>query len=968
MEGDTTAGSGLVPERMKTRPIPLSTYRLQFNRSFTFSQAADLVPYLAELGITHCYASPYLRSRPGSMHGYDIIDHHHLDPEIGTPEEYGCFVSALHQHGMGQILDVVPNHMGILSADNAWWLEVLENGEASTYAEFFDIDWYPLKDELRGKVLVPVLGDQYGTVLDRGELKLTFDPEKGEFSIFYFQHRFPVNPREYPRILGYDPEALQRQLGADNENLLELQSLISAFNHLPGREEAAPEKRAERLRDKEIHKRRLAALCARSPEITEFVKRNVKSINGTAGDGGSFDALHELVKAQAYRLAYWRVAADDINYRRFFDVNDLAGLRQENEIVFAQTHEFVLQLLREGQIDGLRVDHPDGLYDPKQYFERVQGGDTSETGAPKSCYLVAEKILTGDEQLPKDWPIHGTTGYNFSNLVNGLFVDSQSERRLDRIYRAFIGQHANFKEIVYECKKLVMDQLLNSELNVLANHLSRIALADRHTCDFTLKSLRDALTEIIACFPVYRTYVTEQEVSESDRAYINEAVGCAKERSSTVETSIYDFICEVLLTSQGAGHPQFYQRSVIHFAMKFQQYTSALMANGVEDSSFYRYNRLISLNEVGGDPLRFGTTPDQFHREVEQRSRSWPDEMLATSTHDSKRSEDVRARINVLSEIPTEWHRKVRTWREINRDKKTFDDGTEVPVSNDEYLLYQTLVGAWPTGNGADNPSEHFTKRIREYMLKAVREAKEKTSWANQNKEYEDAVTKFVDGVLGSQEFRNDFIPFQRKISHFGKLNSLSQTLIKLTVPGVPDTYQGNEMWEFNLVDPDNRRVVDYEMRRRVLTEFKEVCDDGCDQQTTFARQLAANMNDGRIKAYLVWKILNLRKRQPELFQRGDYVPLEVAGERAKHLLAFARRYKAQTLIVVSPRLCAQLLAGELRMPCGEEVWQDAQITVPEDVTRFRNLFTGEKFAREHGGLFAKHLFHNFPVALLLSE
>jgi len=968
MEGDTTAGSGLVPERMKTRPIPLSTYRLQFNRSFTFSQAADLVPYLAELGITHCYASPYLRSRPGSMHGYDIIDHHHLDPEIGTPEEYGCFVSALHQHGMGQILDVVPNHMGILSADNAWWLEVLENGEASTYAEFFDIDWYPLKDELRGKVLVPVLGDQYGTVLDRGELKLTFDPEKGEFSIFYFQHRFPVNPREYPRILGYDPEALQRQLGADNENLLELQSLISAFNHLPGREEAAPEKRAERLRDKEIHKRRLAALCARSPEITEFVKRNVKSINGTAGDGGSFDALHELVKAQAYRLAYWRVAADDINYRRFFDVNDLAGLRQENEIVFAQTHEFVLQLLREGQIDGLRVDHPDGLYDPKQYFERVQGGDTSETGAPKSCYLVAEKILTGDEQLPKDWPIHGTTGYNFSNLVNGLFVDSQSERRLDRIYRAFIGQHANFKEIVYECKKLVMDQLLNSELNVLANHLSRIALADRHTCDFTLKSLRDALTEIIACFPVYRTYVTEQEVSESDRAYINEAVGCAKERSSTVETSIYDFICEVLLTSQGAGHPQFYQRSVIHFAMKFQQYTSALMAKGVEDSSFYRYNRLISLNEVGGDPLRFGTTPDQFHREVEQRSRSWPDEMLATSTHDSKRSEDVRARINVLSEIPTEWHRKVRTWREINRDKKTFDDGTEVPVSNDEYLLYQTLVGAWPTGNGADNPSEHFTKRIREYMLKAVREAKEKTSWANQNKEYEDAVTKFVDGVLGSQEFRNDFIPFQRKISHFGKLNSLSQTLIKLTVPGVPDTYQGNEMWEFNLVDPDNRRVVDYEMRRRVLTEFKEVCDDGCDQQTTFARQLAANMNDGRIKAYLVWKILNLRKRQPELFQRGDYVPLEVAGERAKHLLAFARRYKAQTLIVVSPRLCAQLLAGELRMPCGEEVWQDAQITVPEDVTRFRNLFTGEKFAREHGGLFAKHLFHNFPVALLLSE
>jgi (1->4)-alpha-D-glucan 1-alpha-D-glucosylmutase len=966
MEGHTTIDSGMVPERMKARSIPLSTYRLQFNRSFTFSQAAELVPYLAELGITHCYASPYLRSRPGSMHGYDIIDHHHLDPEIGTPEDYERFVTALHQHGMGQILDVVPNHMGILSADNAWWLEVLENGEASTYAEFFDIDWYPLKDELQGKVLVPVLGDQYGTVLDRGELKLTFDAEKGEFSIFYFQHRFPVNPREYPRILGFGPEVLQQQFGADNENLLELQSLISAFNHLPGREEAAPEKRAERLRDKEIHKRRLAALCARSREVTEFIDRNVEKINGTPGDSSSFDTLHELIKAQAYRLAYWRVAADDINYRRFFDVNDLAGLRQENETVFVQTHEFVLQLLREGKIDGLRVDHPDGLYDPKQYFERVQGAERSD-GA-RSYYLVAEKILTGDEQLPGGWPIHGTTGYNFSNLVNGLFIDPDSERKLDRIYRAFIGRHANFKDLVYKCKKLVMDQLLNSELNVLANHLSRIALADRHTCDFTLKSLRDALTEIVACFPVYRTYVTEQGVSESDRAYINEAVDCAKEKSSTTETSVYDFIREVLLTSQGMGHPQFYQRSVVHFAMKFQQYTSALMAKGVEDTSFYRYNRLVSLNDVGGDPLRFGTTPEEFHREIVQRSHLWPHEMLATSTHDSKRSEDVRARINVLSEIPMEWHRKVRTWREMNRDKKIFHDAAGTPTPNDEYLLYQTLVGAWPAGDEADNPPEGFVKRICEYMLKSVREAKEKTSWANQNKEYEDALTKFVEGVLGSREFRKDFIPFQRKISYFGMLNSLSQTMIKLTVPGVPDIYQGNELWELNLVDPDNRRAVDYDVRRHMLAEFGGICDNGCDQQAAFTRELAANMDDGRIKAYLIWKVLNLRKQQPDLFQLGEYVPLEITGERAKHLVAFARRHGRQTLIVVAPRLCAQLLGGKVRMPNSEEVWQDVQITIPDDAARFRDLFTGEKHATEHGGLLAKHLVHNFPVALLLSE
>jgi (1->4)-alpha-D-glucan 1-alpha-D-glucosylmutase len=972
MEGDTSTGSGMVPECMKARPIPLSTYRLQFNRDFTFSQAAELVPYLAELGISHCYASPYLRARPGSTHGYDIIDHHHLNPEIGTPEDYDRFVAALHEHGMGQILDVVPNHMGILGADNAWWLEILENGEASTYAEFFDIDWYPLKDELQGKVLVPVLGNQYGTVLDHGELKLTFDKEKGEFSILYFQHRFPVNPREYPRILGYQLEVLQQQLGADNESLLELQSLISAFNHLPGREEAAPEKRAERLRDKEIHKRRLAALCAKSAEVTGFIEQNIKKMNGIPGDAGSFDALHELIKMQAYRLAYWRVAADDINYRRFFDVNDLAALRQENEIVFSQTHEFVLQLLREGKLDGLRIDHPDGLYNPKQYFERLQLGSHTAEGedrAAKSCYVIAEKILTGDEKLPDAWPIYGTTGYNFSNLVNGLFVDQQSERKLDRIYRAFIGRHANFKELVYECKKLVMDRSLNSELNVLANHLSRIALADRHTCDFTLKSLRDALAEIVACFPVYRTYVTEQGLSESDRACINEAVDCAKEKATAAESSVYDFIRAVLLTSQGEGHPQFYQRSVIHFAMKFQQYTSALMAKGVEDTSFYRYHRLASLNDVGGDPLRFGVTPEEFHREVLQRGQSWPDEMVATSTHDSKRSEDVRARINVLSEIPLEWHRKVRAWREMNSNKKSLCDGVEGPSSNDEYLFYQTLIGAWPTGGEAQNPPGSFVDRMRDYMVKAVREAKEKTSWANQNEDYESTVTKFVNGVLESQNFRNDFLPFQRRISHFGMLNSIAQTLIKLTVPGVPDTYQGNELWEFKLVDPDNRRAVNYELRQRGLQQLCELPDKSADQTTAFIRELADNMDDGRIKLYVLWKALNLRKKFPELFQRGKYIPLDAASERAKHLFAFARRHEDKTLVVAVPRLSAQFLQGEPRMPVGEDVWQDTRIDRPPGCgTSFRNILTGESLAAEQGAFFAKNLFQNFPVALLVSE
>ena len=602
----------------KAPAIPLATYRLQFNRDFTFSQATDLVPYLASLGVSHCYASPYLRARPGSMHGYDIIDHHQLNPEIGSPEDYQHFVDALHEHGMGQILDIVPNHMGIMGKDNAWWMDVLENGRASAYASYFDIDWEPLKDELRGKVLVPVLGDQYGSVLDRGELKLTFDRERGEFSLFYFEHRFPIDPGEYPRILGGGIETLGRELGEQDEHFLELQSLLLAFNRLPGREDIGPKQHAERLRDKEIHKRRLADLCERSVPISRFVERNIQNMNGSPGDAVSYDQLHELIKAQAYRLAFWRVAADDINYRRFFDINDLAALRQEDETVFNRTHEFVLQLFCEGKIDGLRIDHPDGLYNPRQYFERLQSSRNSSPDKESnvSPYVVAEKILSGQEHLAPGWPIHGTTGYAFANLVNGVFVDSSGRTSMDRIYRSFTGQRRSFQETLDECKKLVMNQWLNSELNVLASHLNRIALADRHTCDFTLKSLRDALTEIIACFPVYRTYVTEEGVSTSDRVYINEAVSSAKSRSTAADSSVYDFIAEVLLTSRAQGHPHFYQRSVLHFAMRFQQYTSALLAKGLEDTCFYRYHRLVSLNDVGGTPLRFGF----FHRRIPPRN------------------------------------------------------------------------------------------------------------------------------------------------------------------------------------------------------------------------------------------------------------------------------------------------------------------------------------------------------------
>jgi (1->4)-alpha-D-glucan 1-alpha-D-glucosylmutase len=875
---------------------------------------------------------------------------------------------------MGQILDVVPNHMGVMGSDNAWWLDVLENGEASAYADFFDIDWEPLKDELQGKVLVPVLADQYGVILDRGELKLTFDREKGEFSIFYCQHRFPVNPRGYPSVLIPAAEQVQQHVAATDQDLLELQSLISAFGHLPGREDTAPEKRQERVRDKEINKKRLAALCARSHQIAALVEGAVAKINGAAGEPASFDSLHELIKAQAFRLAYWRVAADDINYRRFFDVNDLAAIRQENEAVFTETHKFILQLLNERKINGLRIDHPDGLYNPIGYFQRLQLGAKVDgaTNTDRNVYVVAEKILSGDEQLSQQWPIHGTTGYDFANLVNGLFVDPDAKQQLTQIYHSFIGDHLDFKELVYQSKKLVMDRSLNSELNVLANHLSRIALADRHTCDFTVKSLRDALTEIVACFPVYRAYVAGQQVSETDRKYIADAIECAKAKSTSADSSVYDFIREVLLTRQADGHPQFYQNSVVHFAMRFQQYSSAVMAKGFEDTSLYRYHRLASLNDVGGDPLQFGVSPTQFHREMQRRTESWPHSMVATSTHDSKRSEDVRARINVLSEMPDVWSEHVARWREINKQHK-HPSTTEFPTPNDEYLFYQTLVGTWPLASSPTNPPEDFSQRITEYMIKAMREAKEVTSWSNPNQDYEAAATEFAKAAIENKSFLDDFIPFQLQISHLGMLNGLAQTLIKLTAPGVPDIYQGNELWGFNLVDPDNRRSVDYGNRQYLLEEIRRCTGFSSEQLRSYARELAQSMEDGRIKMYVTWRALSFRNEMPAVFRDGDYTALKAHGVHADHVLAFARSSGNRRFVVIAPRLCARLVVGDNRLPIGEKAWQDTAIQLPQCGNgMLHNVFTGEDVLVTESDMGAElkiaSALNAFPVALLALE
>jgi len=955
--------------------IPTATYRLQLHPQFTFRDATAIIPYLSTLGISHFYASPYLRARSGSMHGYDIIDHNSLNPEIGSAQDYEALVSELHRHGMRQILDIVPNHMGVMGSDNAWWLDVLENGEASAYAEFFDIDWDPIKDELQGKVLIPVLAEQYGNVLEKGDLKLTFDAERGEFSILYYKHRFPIDPKEYPRVLSLHVERLQEMLGATNEDALELQSIITAFSHLPDRRNATLEQKPERNREKEVQKRRLAALCARSAQIREFVTHNVSTINGNPEDARSFDTLHELIKAEPYRFAQWRAAADDINYRRFFDINDLAALRTENDTVFNETHKLILQLLAEGKVDGLRVDHPDGLYDPARYFETLRDRLRAELDPQnREAYLLAEKILTGKERLRNKWPIDGTTGYEFGSLVNGLFVDRSAAQTMERIYRSFTGITTDFADIVYLCKKLILKVVLASELNVLANLLSRIALASRYTCDFTVNALRSALGEVIASFPVYRTYVNGPEVSEEDRRYVQQAVAVAKKRSNAADLSVFDFIQRILLMDVYGSEAGWYKQAVLRFSMKFQQVTAAVMAKGVEDTAFYRYNRLVSLNEVGGDPSQFGTTVDDFHRANEERLSSWPDSMLSTSTHDSKRSEDVRARIDVLSEMPLVWLLHLRRWRDCNRSKKRVIEDQPTPTRNDEYLLYQVLVGTWPPQTLHDGGWKTYSERIKQYMLKAAREAKQYTSWANTNSDYEAALTDFTQSVLDrstQNRFLADFDQFARRVARIGVFNSLSQTLLKLTSPGIPDIYQGSELLEFSLVDPDNRRPVDYERREQI---FELLPRDGSDPHdlAARARDLLSTCKGNAAKMYLTSKTLAFRREYPAAFRRGSYMPLKAAGERSEHVVSFARHHDSCTMVVAVPRLCAKLMGEAYDTVCEEGIWKDTVLEIPNaGVSCYHDLFTGEclpRKAEESCRVRISDLFRNFPVAVLVGE
>jgi (1->4)-alpha-D-glucan 1-alpha-D-glucosylmutase len=981
--------------------VPRATYRLQLGPGLSFDEAAEIVDYLAALGISDCYTSPIFETSTAGSHGYDVADHGRLRAELGGEDGFARFASALKRVGLGLLVDVVPNHMGIAQAHNAWWAHVLEHGPASPHAATFDIDWNPVKQELADRVLLPILGDQYGAVLDGGGLRL--ERRDGRFVVRYHETVLPVGPRSYARILTARLAELDRALGPEHAAVVELKSIMSVLVTLPVRTETNPARLAARRHANDAAMARLDALLRESADIRDFADQCLAAFNGTPGDPRSFDMLADLLDAQVYRLAFWRVAGEEINYRRFFDINDLAAIRMERPEVFAATHRLLFRLVREGAVTGLRIDHPDGLYRPAEYFRRLQRGcllamchaaarprDGAEwrdqtviarldamaaAGAvpAQPFYIVAEKILAPGERLPEPWAVAGTTGYEFLNLLNGIFVDRTNARATDDLYARVLRGRPSFNDVVYESKRLIMDTSMASELLMLAHRLNRISESHRSSRDFTLGSLRRALREIIAAFPVYRTYLGDDEgaeaggggkapsaaATERDRDYIARAVAAARRRLPAVDASIYDWLQDLLALRMPPWANERERQERLDFVMRFQQLTGPITAKGFEDTALYRYHRLVSLNEVGGEPSRFGTTLAEFHAASGERARHSPFALSATATHDTKRGEDTRVRIDVLSEIPREWSAAVTRWQRMNRRHRGTVDGRPAPGPNVEYLIYQTMVGAWPID----------AARLQEYMRKAAREAKQDTSWTSPNPKWDEALGTFVETLLDEERsapFLQDFRDFHARVVPFGIVNSLAQTVIKITAPGVPDFYQGSELWDLSLVDPDNRRPVDFARRRRMLEELDAEIEATTDL-ASLARRLMREPADGRVKLFVIRQALAVRRRRADVFARGEYRPLEARGCGAEQLCAFARTGPGGPTVTIVPRLLA---ARGVADAVGEAYWEDTVIALPAEAdVPLRDAFTGAVVGSEGGGG-PRHLrvgaaLAVFPVALL---
>lgn len=898
--------------------IPGATYRLQFNQGFRFVDGRDLVPYLSDLGITDLYSSPRYKARRGSSHGYDIANPLRVNSELGTEEDFDEMADKLRHYGMGLLLDTVPNHMAA-SYENPWWTDVLENGQASSFAGYFDIDWHPptakaafLQDN---RVLLPILGDLYGNVLANGQLSLKI--EDTGIHVRYFETRLPLDPKSYGAILSRLPDA---------EGIAEI---LRDLERLPGRDETDTDRVMERRREKERIKERLWQAYHTHPDVKRGLDEALLAISASADD------LDALLTDQAYRLAYWQIGYEEINYRRFFDINELVGLKIENPEVFDNRHQTTLELVRNGKVTGLRIDHIDGLWDPECYLRRLQ----SKAG---DLYVVVEKILGRDESLPRQWPVSGTTGYEFLNAVNGIFIDRSGLAKIEETYGRITGSHLPFAELCYQCNKLVIEELFRGDLTALARHLGALAARHRQARDVRLSELTEALVEVTACLPVYRTYLHGFEIGESDRGYIERTVALARARTSKerISDAAFDFIRSVLLL-EPPPYLEDRKKEWLDFAMRWQQFTGPVMAKGLEDTAAYRHNTLLSMNEVGGDPLREKGPFDleEFHEYMKQRRQDWPDTLNATATHDTKRGEDARARLNVLSEMPDEWERRLTKWMEWNSGRKVPAGGVLAPSASEEILVYQTLLGAWPVE----------VERAHEFLTKALREAKVNSSWIAPREEYEKAVQEFVTRIVADEErWMPDFREFHAILARYGARNGLGQLVLKIAAPGVPDFYQGTELWQFSLVDPDNRRPVDYKRRSAMLDELRRRHSE---DRIALIRDLAANPEQDETKLFVTYRGLDFRRTHPELFARGEYLPLTASGSCAQHVCAFARRFGDEWAVVLAPRWTSRV-----------QQWGDTEVALPEDApAEWSDCLTG-LVPRSWR---VADLLSEFPVALL---
>ncbi len=948
--------------------VPGATYRLQFNRNFKFAAARAVVAYLHDLGITDIYASPLFQATRGSLHGYSVTNPMQLNPELGSRRDFDALARGLKTRGMGLLFDIVPNHMA-LSPDNPWWMEVLENGPSSPYSQFFDIEWHPPRRILEGKVLLPILGRPYGQALEEQELRLTM--EDAGFFVNYYEHKFPLDPKTYRHILAYRLEELAQKLGEDNPAIISLRGIITMIMHFPARTLVGPNKMKERARDKEIIKKNLWLLFQNSPEIKAFIQENLELFNGSKGDPRSFDLLDRLLGEQAYRLAFWQVALEMINYRRFFSINDLIGIRMEDPKVFeAYRHALLFKLVAEGKVSGLRIDHIDGLYDPLEYLERLVRNlpeNPNVCGEGKSFYILVEKILAPGEAIPLEWPVCGTTGYDFLNMANGLFIAEPGLKELRSIYIRFVGAAPSFPEMVRTRKKLMMATFFGGEVENHGFYLGHLAFQDRQARDLHRKDLIRVLVEVTATLPVYRTYIRSFEVSARDRVYLERAIAEVRRLCPDISQPALDFLRRVLLLELPSYLTGEQKREWLEFVKRWQQFTGPIMAKGLEDTALYLYNPLVSQNEVGAifKPVSIRA----FHSFNRERQANSPLTMNASSTHDTKRSEDVRARLNVLSEMPKEWEACLHRWGDWNRAKKVMVRGRAAPDANEEIFLYQTLLGAWPLF-----PEEvpAFKERLRGYLVKAAREAMAHSRWVSPDVEYENALLQFLEDILGEgpeNEFLPDFLEMQARLAFYGVLNSLSQTLLKITSPGVPDFYQGEELLNFSLVDPDNRRPVDFARREQLLKVIQRQ-EKKC--RKTMLAEAWRHWRDGRLKLYVIYRALNFRKNHPDIFLTGDYLPLAAAGERRNNVIALARRREKDWLVAAAARFFSHLVKPG-QAPLGPEAWGEGALLLPPAAPgRWLELFSGEVLeavpSSRARSLSLARLFRSLPVALLTPE